>query len=72
MKHCFDDKYGNFSTFEDAKSNCTAGSNCQGVYDDECDSSGSYYLCPLNVALVDSSSSCVYTKLQGSCSFKWQ
>lgn len=69
-KHCSQDGYGSFSTFKGAESNCNADSNCQGVYDTNCDGLGPHYLCPLNAKLDSSNNSCVYTKTQGNCSFK--
>ena len=64
LKHCSEDKYGDYSTLEGAQSACTVDSNCQGVYDDDCDGLGSHYLCPINAQLIvpEPRESCVYTK----------
>ena len=67
-KHCWNSKYGNYPSLEEAQSACSADSNCQGVYDLWCDTLDSYYLCPAKKSSGDafelkpSGSSCVYTK----------
>jgi len=67
-KHCWNSKYGNYPSLEEAQTACSADSNCQGVYDLWCDTLDSYYLCPAKTSSGDafelkpSGSSCVYTK----------
>ena len=61
-KHCFNDKYGSFSTESAAKTACTSDCNCKGVYDNSCDNSGTFYLCPISATYQTSSSSCIHEK----------
>ena len=64
-----DEKYGEYSSVEDAKSACSADSNCQAVYDGGCDESqDDVYLCSLGQIYRNSDgndlweSSCIYEK----------
>ena len=65
--HCARTKYGNYSSLVEAQSVCDVDYNCEWVYDDLCDDSGVFYLCPAvsswsDIELGDSESSCVYRK----------
>ena len=65
--HCARTKYGNYSSLVEAQSVCDVDYNCEWVYDDLCDDSGVFYLCPAvsswsDLELGDSESSCVYRK----------
>jgi len=63
-KHCFPDRYKEFSTIQSAKDACSADSNCKGVYDRSCDAQANdIYLCPTSVTLRNSTiSSCIFQK----------
>ena len=57
-----DNKYGSYSTVNEAKSACLLDSNCQGVYDRFC-VQNEIYLCPVGIAYsTDTSSSCIYER----------
>ena len=65
--HCARTKYGNYSSLVEAQLVCDVDYNCEWVYDDLCDDSGVFYLCPAisswsDLELGDSESSCVYRK----------
>ena len=65
--HCANTKYEEYSTLSIAQSACDSDSNCRGVYDGDCDNSGSFNLCLISAGLEASSSgSCVYEKTSGS------
>ena len=69
-KHCYSNKYGEYSTLSLAQSACDSDSNCRGVYDESCDNSGSFYLCLISAGLEASTGgSCVYEKTAGSWHF---
>ena len=61
-RHCFDDKYGEYTTLEEAKFACASDEKCEKVYDQGCDDEGAYTLCPWNSTNFESSVSCIYTK----------
>ena len=70
-KECHSYRYGNYSTLEDAKSQCTIDIDCQGVYDESCAGiTELYHLCPWKEQLGTNTSSCVYTKSQSTSTFK--
>ena len=65
--HCALTKYGNYSSLAEAQSVCDVDYNCEWVYDEQCDDSGVFYLCPTYGSwtvpeLEHSESSCVYRK----------
>ena len=68
-KHCnsytgtIHGKYGNYSTLSLAQSACDSDSNCRGVYDDVCENTGPFHLCPISADLEESPSNCVYEKV---------
>ena len=62
-KHCYDDRYGRFSTIQSAKDACSNDTNCQGVYDQGCNSrANEIFLCPTSATYETSSSSCIFHK----------
>ena len=62
-KHCYSNKYGEYSTLSLAQSACDSDSNCRGVYDEYCDNE-KFTLCPISAALEESTAdSCVYDKV---------
>ena len=63
QKHCWGDHYGSFPTIQSAKDSCSNDTNCQGVYDQGCDSEADdIYLCRTSATYSDSSSSCIFQK----------
>ena len=70
-KHCYEDRYGSFSTIQSAKDACSNDPNCQGVYDQGCDSDANdIYLCPTSATYETSSSSCIFQKNENGKNFK--
>ena len=61
FKKCDKDKYGSYSTINDAKDACRSDENCQGIYNVNCRYS-SFHLCPKGEAYEKSKDSCVYDK----------
>ena len=62
-KHCNDDKYGIYSSVQDAMAVCSGDSNCISVYDGNCDESkDNVYLCPVGSSYANSAKSCIYEK----------
>ena len=53
---------GDYGTFTEAKTACANDANCGAVYDDGCDDTDSFTLCPINYAESTSVSSCLYLK----------
>ena len=67
QKHCDNDGYGSFSTIQSAKDACSKDTNCQGVYDRDCNSVGSnvvddIHLCPTSAKYSKSLSGCIFQK----------
>ena len=62
-KHCWGDHYGSFPTIQSAKDACSNDTNCQGVYDQGCDSGANdIFLCQTSTTYSSSSSSCIFQK----------
>ena len=63
-RHCKYDQYGAYSTLSLAQSACNLDAKCRGVYDELCDDSNEFTLCPITDS-IDSSShgDCVYEKI---------
>ena len=69
-KYC-DDRYGSFSTQQLAKDACSKDTNCQGVYDQGCDSGAdNIYLCRTSATYLSSISSCIFHKNENGKYFK--
>ena len=70
-KHCYSDRYGNYSTIQSAKIACLSDGNCQGVYDNGCNGKTSgIHLCPISATYSNSFGSCIYQKNENSKCFK--
>ena len=61
LAHCNPDQYGSYSTLASARTACASDSNCEAVYDENCDNSG-FTLCPVNYVEQTSPISCLYMK----------
>ena len=64
--HCYDEKYGEYETLDEAKVVCHSDSNCIAVYDNSCDNKNAFYLCPKGLPLEDSPTSCIYQNPKAS------
>ena len=62
-KQCAGSEYGKYLTLSQAQSACDLYLNCTGVYDANCDNSGSFSLCPISADLYTSFTSCIYIKI---------
>ena len=59
--------YGSYDSLNDAISYCEADSDCDKVYDENCDSQGVYQLCTTGTKVKQSKSrSCVYRRASGN------
>merc|ERR1712224_664729 len=63
LAQCRSDQYGSYRTFASARTACASDSNCEAVYDENCDNSG-FSLCPVNYVEDISFSSCLYLKTE--------
>ena len=64
-KHCFNGKYGSYSTLEAAIDDCKGDSNCGGVYDQGCDAGfKDIFLCESPTNYRFSVDSCIYEKTE--------
>eukprot|EP01045_Picozoa_sp_COSAG04_P027025 COSAG04_NODE_3876_length_2456_cov_2.353415_1_plen_584_part_10 len=59
-EHCFNARYGSYSTRVEAAVACAADSGCYGVYDQSCDGNGTFHLCPSSTLESSAMGSCVY------------
>jgi len=63
LKHCYPNKYGSYSSLQSAVTACSADRNCQGVYDQGCETgAGNIYLCSTSATHTSSEGSCIYQK----------
>ena len=60
-KECDENKYGDFSDFDEAKLVCKSDKTCASIYDVGCGNQKKYHLCPEDEE-KPSSESCVYLK----------
>ena len=62
-KTCNANAYGNYETLDEAKYNCSIDTECQGIYDMNCNGPD-FKLCPIQKKIRNSSTgtSCVYVK----------
>ena len=59
--------YGFYNSLHDAISYCEADSDCDKVYEKNCDSQGVYQLCIISAKVKESrSGSCVYRRVSGN------
>ena len=66
-KHCYPDRYGNYSSIQSAKIACLSDGNCKGVYDNGCNGKASgIHLCPTSATYSNSFGSCIYQKNENS------
>jgi len=62
--HCFDGKYGMYSSLNEARAACTKDSKCAAVYDQGCDESAKdIFLCVKPYRRKASTSSCIWEQL---------
>ena len=62
-KKCYNEVYGDYGTLSEAKTACNADTNCAAVYDQGCDGSHNYKLCPNGYSETTSTDgSCLYKK----------
>ena len=61
LVQCKQEEYGSYSTLASARTACASDSNCEAVYDENCDNS-LFTLCPVNYAEDTSTVSCLYMK----------
>ena len=65
QKHCYNGKYGSYSTLEAAIDDCKGDSNCGGVYDQGCDAGyNDIFLCESSTNYGFSTTSCIYQKTE--------
>ena len=64
--HCQKSAYGRHDTLIEAKLACNEDIECLGVYDQKCDGSFSYRLCPISNLTEYSIDSCLHRKKEFS------
>ena len=59
---CYANRYKEFSSLQEAKTECVQDRNCSSVYDNQCDGI-EWYLCPYgSISESSSGNSCTYVK----------